>query len=404
MKFISVTILLIISKICFSQQITGKIENINGLPVPFATIYLKNLGAGTIADESGNFSLVAKSHSDTLIISSLGYHSSIFSVNYFQENSIIKLEPKSYEMAILTVKPEDPIKYLNKVLENIKTFRPEKTYTYNAFYRQTHKENERAARLLECDLTIYFNPERTGPKLKETFKVNELRRSNVYERNGDTHDNHLNDLLAQNMLLYPTRTVLNKKGWNSYKFNIFYNQIKDCESCIIITYSYNNIHDIRIDNGSISIDTADYSIIEIRQSSFLNSNYSKGGYENTGRWKYLNGDLFITFKKINNKLYPDCIDYSYKHLVADAKITSSVYLVEENFFLKVNKINDEQTIKGFQEYVNLYNRHYVYKKDFWEHHAASTAYPLDEAFRNDIERKESLEIQFQKNQKAVINQ
>ena len=66
---------------CFSQKpvvITGKvIDSETNVPLPFATISLKNTSQGVVANENGEFDFVI-THGDAIVISTLGYAAGSF--------------------------------------------------------------------------------------------------------------------------------------------------------------------------------------------------------------------------------------------------------------------------------------------------------------------------------------
>lgn len=68
---------LLITQLGFSQQgnlvISGTVTDIKGEPIPGVSIAVKNSGRGTIADESGKFSLSVPNAHSVLVFSSIGY-------------------------------------------------------------------------------------------------------------------------------------------------------------------------------------------------------------------------------------------------------------------------------------------------------------------------------------------
>src|SRR5262245_17779364 len=67
--------LLIFPMSIFSQSrtITGTITGSNGVPIPFATIKVKNSSSSTTASESGGFSINVTGSSVVLEVSSAGF-------------------------------------------------------------------------------------------------------------------------------------------------------------------------------------------------------------------------------------------------------------------------------------------------------------------------------------------
>jgi len=77
-------VLLILTNCCLflsAQSLKGKIENLSGEPVPFATIYIHEITSGIVADEQGEFQSKIKTGTYTCEIRSIGYESQIKTVD-----------------------------------------------------------------------------------------------------------------------------------------------------------------------------------------------------------------------------------------------------------------------------------------------------------------------------------
>lgn len=57
-----------------TTTVTGKITDENGMPIPFASIYIKGTKVGTIADSIGNFSIGISEQKSFLVVSAIGYN------------------------------------------------------------------------------------------------------------------------------------------------------------------------------------------------------------------------------------------------------------------------------------------------------------------------------------------
>ncbi len=69
------------------KQITGKVTSTGGIPIPAASIQIEGTQSGTVADESGAFTISATSN-DVLIFSSLGYQSKKVTVGSKKEINV----------------------------------------------------------------------------------------------------------------------------------------------------------------------------------------------------------------------------------------------------------------------------------------------------------------------------
>ena len=71
--------------------------------IPFVNIGVKAQAIGTVSDEAGTFMLQVKQSSDVLSFSSIGYESTDISAQAFDNQSIVKLVPKKYNIAQIEI-------------------------------------------------------------------------------------------------------------------------------------------------------------------------------------------------------------------------------------------------------------------------------------------------------------
>lgn len=109
-----------------SNKIYGQVVDEKGIPVPFATIIIKDTQHGVAADASGNFCINRSGNKKniTLVISSVGYQSSEKKVN-IEKNEVVKIELMIQtavlgEVGLIIVK--NPPKKNSRLISNIKYF------------------------------------------------------------------------------------------------------------------------------------------------------------------------------------------------------------------------------------------------------------------------------------------
>lgn len=94
-----ITLLLICALSAMSQlsaqtrNISGKITNAAGLPIPNASILIRGISAGVTSDESGNFSISVPAKTKALVVSSVNY--STTEVNITSDNMTVVLQPST---------------------------------------------------------------------------------------------------------------------------------------------------------------------------------------------------------------------------------------------------------------------------------------------------------------------
>ncbi len=92
-------------------EIKGKLINSKGEPIPFAAIYIADLGKSAMANELGEFNIQGNCQTYVVKFQSLGYQSNELKIN-FQEKKLhkIKLKQVAYQLQEVNITPgkEDP--------------------------------------------------------------------------------------------------------------------------------------------------------------------------------------------------------------------------------------------------------------------------------------------------------
>ena len=74
--------------ILLAQEFKGKIKNLQGEPIPFATISVLNSPVGAVADGNGEFSIRMTEGSFQISVRALGYASKVMSVQVPNEKDL----------------------------------------------------------------------------------------------------------------------------------------------------------------------------------------------------------------------------------------------------------------------------------------------------------------------------
>ena len=89
-------------------EIEGKIlDKETKEPIPFANIYNKNLGKGTIINSDGYFRILINEATDTVTISFIGYKEQTIKIKADKKNYLIYLDENILFLNEVTVKPKD---------------------------------------------------------------------------------------------------------------------------------------------------------------------------------------------------------------------------------------------------------------------------------------------------------
>ena len=144
MKYLLFPALLLLSvQLTFPQDyINGRIiDRQSGESLPFVNIVYNSRGYGIVSNIDGKFSLTVTPEVEFLKFSYLGYHSLLTDINFATSNPdlIIKLDPKSYDINEVTIKPgiNPAHRIINKAIENRDLNNPEKMKSFS--YRSYNK-------------------------------------------------------------------------------------------------------------------------------------------------------------------------------------------------------------------------------------------------------------------------
>lgn len=113
-KTIILLLLLSTAQIAFSQSIiiTGQVTNIQGKPIPWVNIGIRNKNIGTISDGAGKFSIsIPEQHkAESLTFSSVGFEEKTFAVLTLRQRSplMIELRLKVAELAEVKISNKAP--------------------------------------------------------------------------------------------------------------------------------------------------------------------------------------------------------------------------------------------------------------------------------------------------------
>ena len=113
-----------------SQGIRGEIRDMDGNPVPFSAIYIKELTRGTTCNALGTFSLPLPSGSYTILFRSLGYTevSKTLEIGEDFVDLLIELPPQTYMIPEVRVSAsgEDPAYWIMRKTIGLANYPQEK--------------------------------------------------------------------------------------------------------------------------------------------------------------------------------------------------------------------------------------------------------------------------------------
>lgn len=113
-RFFSGIILLILSATtaAYASGVRGTVKDSKGEPLAYTTIYVKQVGSGTIANQNGNYEIVLPSGKFEIVYQYLGYQTVVRQVevadNWVELDIVLEEEAKMLETVIINGGDEDP--------------------------------------------------------------------------------------------------------------------------------------------------------------------------------------------------------------------------------------------------------------------------------------------------------
>ena len=124
-----------------AQSISGLIHDENNHPVPFANVFIRELGSGTSSDDKGKYFLTIDPGIYNVVVSSMGFHAQTVQV-IVKDKPIVKnfnLQSSSVELneIEIRVRRRDPAyEIIQKVIDNKEKFLSQvKSYKTNVYVK-----------------------------------------------------------------------------------------------------------------------------------------------------------------------------------------------------------------------------------------------------------------------------
>lgn len=127
-NFITIVFLIIFCTKINAQGLSGFIQNDNNEPIPFSSVFIKQLGTGTSSDANGQYFINLPNGIYDVIFSSIGYTTESFEViigdkDIEQKNVWLKVSNKELDEVIVSATRKDPAyEIIQKVIANKKKY------------------------------------------------------------------------------------------------------------------------------------------------------------------------------------------------------------------------------------------------------------------------------------------
>ncbi|MCT4589700.1 MAG: carboxypeptidase-like regulatory domain-containing protein [Carboxylicivirga sp.] len=425
--------------------LSGKLMDLNSNEsLPFAHILQRDWGTGSITNAEGGFELHVPSILCGLPLefSCMGYADTTIVIPHQDSlNLQIVLRPKPYNLNEVLVLPngntaEDLVRMATK---RIKRNYHRKTAQMDAFYRQTGFRDSTFVQLFEAALLIEDKGIDMPPSTSKV-KIKEVRKSQNYYIPMDAKHKWAFEKMEkyfgghQNVFYraYSNPVRGYKVSWwykpltdyEDFKYEFEGAMWMDTVKVYKIKYEYDRLYisgkraselSSSFDGGYIYINASDYGILKInRMWSFPKSHKNKDLAIRDDKM----ADTEYSFQKINGKYYLkyvsslDCPQGKftiYENPKADNKdkvIKSRQWA--ESILVITNVVTERQQRERIRQrelldkHENSFETNYPYNPEFWDNYSMIKQKPLPGKAIEDLEWEKSLELQFEENSTANV--
>lgn len=173
-------ICLVISGFCGSIKaqklmIEGVIKDqVTKEPLPYANVFLKSAGLGTITNTLGEFRLILpdKVEYDSLFVSFIGFRSQAFLVRDQRQQLVIFMEEDATNLKEVVIKGFTAKTIVEKAIKRIPINYRQEPFKSNGFYRVTSEKDNEYIHLSEAVFDIYQSK---TDKLEQQFRLEKMR-------------------------------------------------------------------------------------------------------------------------------------------------------------------------------------------------------------------------------------
>jgi CarboxypepD_reg-like domain len=332
------------------------------IPIDFVSIGIANSYISTYSSTNGDFELHIPTRylvdSSRLLFSALGYSTAQFSLAEKDKNQLLHvfLSPKDNELNPVAVVGYSAKTIVSKAIDNVTKTYYQKPFIQSCFFRQYHRENGTYVRLIDAFVDVYHPAfyQTNSHVLRDRFVVRAVRRSNVYEQNGDMHGDHLSDLLMENLIVYTLGSPFNQRNLNYFNFH-FSNE--DDSLVYTINFETKPFTNEKKLKGTLLINKGDLAFVRVECYRYPEK------IENNN-WKFVNGHLLISFQKVHQQYVIDTLKMFYNHDVKNKINDNYQWTVEENFELytlsnQFENVDSLHEAGSFSDMSNLYQLKYA---------------------------------------------
>ena len=366
--YLTISFLVVFANIINAQNLSGKISDNEGKPVPFSTVFVREIRLGTITNEKGEYSLNLQHGEYSVVFQCLGFETVEKKVSIsdkpYKLNIVLNL--KSYELKGVSVKPgsEDPAypiirKAIGRApyyLNQVKEFDAEvymkgtlKIVKLTWLVKRAMRDEKDAPKegqlyLQESVNNIHFTApdkyDQTVKMIRSNFPSGEGNNDAMQFINASLYDSKIGDIILPLSPYALNHYKFRYEGYSKEKDRVI-NKIKVTprrkskqlvEGYIYIADKYWNLHSANLSVESI------VGTINIQQTF---------GEVDNNIWLPINYTFDIIGKFMGNEgnvRYVSSVKYKTVNINSDIKVPSN--LVSQSVHKKLDETSQQQIVKA----------------------------------------------------------
>lgn len=388
-----------------SQILKGVVQDSKtGDPIAFASVGLLGKPLSTVTNLDGQFAfnIPLELAADSVTISSIGYDLRTTAITAFKDDVVLLVELVPSETLLDVVTVMDSLsgnEIMQLAAQKMETNHPNNPTSMKVFYRERQLLDGAYVSLVEAALTIYdeFNIKKRKSPLRTKVKVDELRRSLVYEHPFNSwwqQDNLMMHSWMLNPIPYSSRTIAKSAKNNEFK-RVSKTTVLGQSAFVVET----NNEDFW--KTTYYVQTGSYAVVRVEE------NFDEA-IDGPKHWA-MQGDsllldvhfkkryVLVDFKKINNIYYPTFMRLNASHEYYQKDTFLAQFGIIQDFV--INDINSENpTVIARNEAArigkSLISENYNYNEEFWESYNVLQETPLEKKLIEDLQSKLPLQEQF----------
>ncbi len=398
--------------------------------LPFASIGIEGTSVGTASNSAGYFEFRLNSNwlderkNKFIVCSFVGYQSFKITVSeaylYSQKNQLVfELKPsESLKEVTISSKGIPKVdKIMKQVIKNLPKNYPQTPYNADFFYREYLKDSTVYVRLVEAALHVYdkrsyvpiiynYKNKATGrieiKNLEEDYFAQVKERRASYDYSKSKINNFFIDVEygTKYNWIRKNQFIFDEEMYERFDYELINLTSLAGKTVYEIAFSYNGTIDrFRKLKGKLFVNEEDFAVLQLH-FSYLPIG-TMGGYNAKERYGYniyLENEEHFYFQKYGEK---DKERYlvSYQSLRSTEKYYESSEAFEESvseYFVEQLTVNvnlENPVSQELQEDSKL--KEITYNPVFWENYTILADSPLNIKIKADLEKRQSLEKQFE---------